>query len=73
MSYSAISNTSYLQPNEVTEREIESNIAKHGVTPGGAFMMKAGAAAANESIASGLYVTWSPHPSCTFTSSGRPS
>ena len=69
MSYSAMSNTSYLQPKEVTEQEIESNIAKYGVTPGGSSMMKAEARAANESITSGLYITWSPHPSCTLTSS----
>ena len=69
MSYSALSNTSYMQPNEVTEQLIESSIKKHGVTPGGLAMMKAEAAAANESIASGLYITWSPHPSCTLLSS----
>lgn len=69
MSYSALSNTSYLQPKEVTEQEIESNIAKHGVTPGASAMMKAEAAAANESILSGLYITWSPHPSCILTTS----
>lgn len=68
MSYSALSNTSYLQPNEVDVQEIEKNISVHGVTPGGSSMMKAEAAAANESILSGLYVSWSPHPSIRLTS-----
>ena len=62
MSYSALSNTSYLQPNEVDLEEIIKNISTHGVTPGGSQMMLSEAAAANQSILSGLYVSWSPNP-----------
>lgn len=48
--------------------EIESAIATHGVTPGGSAMMLSEVAAANESIGSGLYISWMPHPSCILTS-----
>jgi hypothetical protein len=72
MSYSVLTKKSSTvnteNSGEVDEREIESAIEKHGVTPGGSYMMKAEAAAANESMNSGLYVTFSPHPSCSFTS-----
>ena len=47
---------------------IASNIEEFGVTKGGAKMMKFEALAAQESISSGIYIIWMPHPSCTLTS-----
>eukprot|EP01036_Dinobryon_divergens_P031188 gene31188-40548_t len=46
---------------------IASNIEEYGVTKGGAKMMKYEALAAQESIASGIYIVWVPHPSCKLT------
>jgi hypothetical protein len=48
-------------------RLIESSIAQHGVTPGGHAMMHAEAAAARASIASGMYISFLPHPNCRLT------
>lgn len=46
---------------------IASNIEEYGVTKGGAKMMKCEALAAQESIVSGIYIVWVPHPSCKLT------
>lgn len=48
-------------------RLIESCIAQHGVNPGGHAMMHAEADAARASIASGLYISFLPHPNCRLT------
>lgn len=52
-----------------TEADIEDAIEKYGVTPGGSAMLKSEEKAARESIASGIYVSWLPHPNRTHLTS----
>lgn len=46
--------------------DIREGIVKHGASSSACATLLAETEAANESIASGLYVTWSPHPSSTL-------
>ena len=81
MSYSMLSKANYSSSDDLpklntaatiacsaTASKIASNIEEYGVTKGGAKMMKYEALAAQESISSGIYIVWMPHPSCTLTS-----
>lgn len=54
---------------ETTETDIEDAIATHGVTPGGSAMLKSEEKAARESLSSGVYIMWAPHPSKTTLTS----
>lgn len=46
--------------------DVEDAIGMFGVAPGGSALILAEAAAANESINSGLYIIWRPNPYCVL-------
>lgn len=49
-----------------TVGSIERAIIEHGASSSAGATLRAEIDAANESIVTGLYVTWGPHPSCTL-------
>lgn len=50
---------------DIDSKVISTSISKHGVTPGGIAMMRTETVAATESISSGMYIAWLPHPSAS--------
>lgn len=51
----------------ISFNQIESAVSSFGPAPGGQFCIVKETLAASESIESGIYISWMPHPSCKIS------